>query len=298
MSKLVTEFSPDSHLQGNRYFRVVHGKTNKSHAVGLHKHDFIEIIWIKSGCGMLISGGKSRKFSKNFLYISKPNEVHALEPDKSTQMQFTYVALARGVMEKFIEEVLCEENELNKKQFAGISLKLSPFETSFLDRAATELAGQNDSLIAILRCLTNLYWQLKGTFSSPLPEMPDWLLDACQRIRNPENLAIGLTKFREICDKDMSYINRAMRRYLNSTPTEFINTARLKYAAWLLETSSYPTSEISDMCGFSDLPYFCRKFKDKYEYTPSQFRKNALNAVEKSDINYSYKMKNIKKVKA
>jgi AraC family cel operon transcriptional repressor len=128
--------------------------------------------------------------------------------------------------------------------------------------------------------------------------MPDWLLDACQRIRNPENLAIGLTKFREICDKDMSYINRAMRRYLNSTPTEFINTARLKYAAWLLETSSYPTSEISDMCGFSDLPYFCRKFKDKYEYTPSQFRKNALNAVEKSDINYSYKMKNIKKVKA
>ncbi|MBQ6535147.1 MAG: helix-turn-helix transcriptional regulator, partial [Opitutales bacterium] len=120
--------------------------------------------------------------------------------------------------------------------------------------------------------------------------------DACQRIRNPENLALGLPKFREICGKEMSYINRAMRRYLNSTPTEFINDARLRYAAWLLETSSYPTSEISDMCGFFDLPYFCRKFKDKYEHTPTQYRKIAHNAAENSQINYSYKMKNVKKV--
>ena len=89
-----------------------------------------------------------------------------------------------------------------------------------------------------------------------------------------------------------------MRRHMGCTPTEFINEARLRYAKWLLETSSFGTGEISEICGFADLPYFCRKFKDKYEYTPSQFRKNALNAVEKSDINYSYKMKNIKKVKA
>lgn len=296
MSKLVTEFSPDSHLQGNRYFRVVHGKTDKSHAVGLHKHDFVEIMWIRKGGGVLFSAGKSRKFSKNFLFISKPNEVHALEPDKGTQMQFTYVAIARGIMDKFVADVLCEESDLERSKFAGMSIKLSPFEISYIDKAAAELAWQNDSLLAILRFLVNLYWQLNSAFASALPEMPDWLADACQRIRNPENLALGLSKFREICGKDMSYINRAMRRYLNSTPTEFINDARLRYAAWLLETSSYPTSEISDMCGFFDLPYFCRKFKDKYEHTPTQYRKIAHNAAENSQINYSYKMKNVKKV--
>ncbi len=298
MRKLVTEFTSDSHLQGNRYFRVVHGMSDRSHSVGLHKHDFVEIMWIRDGSGMLIVGGKTRKFSKNFFYISKPNEVHVLEPDKNSQMQFTYVAVARGVMEKFVSEVLCEEEESQKEQFMGASLKLSPFEISYLDRSATELAWQNDSLVAILRFLTNLYWQLKNTFAAALPDMPDWLADACRRVTNPENLVLGLPKFREICDKDMSYINRAMRRYLNSTPTEFINDARLRYAAWLLETSSYPTREISDKCGFSDLPYFCRKFKDKYDYTPTQFRKNAHKAAEKSDINYSYKMQDVKKVQA
>ncbi len=281
INKLVARFTSYSHLKGNRYFRVVHGKTDRAHSVGLHVHDFVEIMWIRSGGGMLIAGGKSRKFSKNFLYISKPNEVHVLEPDKNTQMYYTYVAVDCRVMEKFISEVLCEEEDYHKEQFIGASIKLSPFETSYLDRAASELAWQNDSLVAILRFLTNLYWQLKSTFSATLPDMPDWLADACRRISNPENLALGLPKFREICDKDMSYINRAMRRYLNSTPTEFINDIRLRYAAWLLETSPYPTSEISDKCGFSDLPYFCRKFKEKYDCTPTQFRKNAHSAVDK-----------------
>lgn len=298
MNKLITEFTEDSHLQGNRYFRVVHGKTDRSHSVGLHRHDFVEIMWVRSGGGLLISGGKTRKFSGNFLYISKPNEVHVLEAANGAQMHFTYVAVARGLMDKFLNEILAEEDEFSRERIRGLSLKLSPFETAFLDRAASELAWQNDSLVAIIRFLTNIYWQLKNTFASALPEMPDWLSDACMRIRNPENLALGLPKFREICGKDMSYINRAMRKYLDATPTEFVNDARLRYAAWLLETSSYSASEISEICGFSDLPYFCRKFREKYESTPTQFRSSALGAAENSHINNSYKMRNVKKVVA
>ena len=70
----------------------------------------------------------------------------------------------------------------------------------------------------------------------------------------------------------MSYINRAMRKYLNCTPTEYINGARLRYAKWLLATSSFSTGEISEICGFSDLPYFCRKFKEAFDSTPSDYR--------------------------
>ncbi len=278
MNKLVTEFTTQSHLRGSKYFRVVHGKTDKAHSVGLHKHDFVEILWVKSGSGLLLSGGKERYFAKNFLYISKPGEVHVLDPDKNIQMDFTYIAIDRQVMERFKRDVLSEEEEFYREKFFGISLKLTPFETSYLNKAASELAWQNDSLTAIYRFLLNLYWQVKNAFVSALPgDTPDWLSDACGRIRNPENLAMGLPKFREICGRDMSYINRAMRKYMNCTPTEFINDARLRYAKWLLENSSFSTGEISETCGFSDLPYFCRKFRDKYECTPSDFRKRVRN---------------------
>lgn len=276
---LVTEFTSESHLKGNRYFRVVHGKTDKSHSVGLHRHDFTEVFWVREGGGLLIAGGKERKFSKNFLYISRPNEVHVIEPDKNTKMLFSYVAIAKDVMDRFFATVLAEEEEVYRDRFRGMSVKLSSVEISYLDHAASELAWQQDSLVAIFRFLINLYWQVKNVFVSAFPgDMPEWLLEACQRIRDPENLALGLKKFRQICGKDMSYINRAVRRHLNCTPTEFINDARLRYARWLLETSSFSTGDISETCGFSDLPYFCRKFREKYDCTPTQFRRNVKSA--------------------
>jgi len=271
----IKEFTEESHLMGNKYFRVVHGRTDKSHSVGLHKHDFVEVLWVKNGGGLLISGGKERHFSKNFLYISKPNEVHVLDPDKESTMEFTYVAIAKSVFERFKTQILCEEEDFYKEKFAGISVKLTPIETAFLNRAAVELAWQDDSLAAIFRFLLNLYWRMKNSFMSAVPyDIPDWLSDACQRVLNPENLALGLPKFRQICGKNISYINRAMRRHMGCTPTEFINEARLRYAKWLLETSSFGTGEISEICGFADLPYFCRKFKAKYDITPSDFRKS------------------------
>ena len=166
---MVTEFTQDSHLQGNKYFRVVHGKSDKAHSVGLHRHDFVEVFWVRNGGGMLISGGRERYFSKNFLYISSPNEAHVLEPERNSTLSFTYVAIAREVFDDFMNTVLAGEEDLYRRKFAGISLKLSSFETSFLDRAAAELAWQNDSRMAIFRFLLNLYWQIKNAFISALP---------------------------------------------------------------------------------------------------------------------------------
>ena len=106
MKNGVTEFSEESHLKGNRYFRVVHGKTDKSHCVGLHRHDFVEILWIRSGEGMLISGGKERYFNKHLLFISRPNEVHVIEPSRNSTIDFSYVAITKDVLARFTRDVL------------------------------------------------------------------------------------------------------------------------------------------------------------------------------------------------
>ncbi len=289
MKNFITEFTPESHLKENKFFRVVYGKTDTYHSVGLHKHDFIEIIWVNSGSGTLFASSKTRAFSKNFIYISNPHEVHALEPEKGTTMTFTEIVISKSVMENFKSLFLAGEEPAMKAKLGGTSLKLSPFEISYLDRAAAELSLQGDSPFAIYRFLSNLSWQLKNVFSDSFPnDIPDWLYEACQRIRNPENLRIGLEKFRQICGKDMSYINRSVRKYLNCTPTEFINEARLRYAKWMLETSSYTASEISEACGFSDVAYFCRKFKAKYDTAPMAFRKSiSPSEEEKPFVNES-----------
>lgn len=167
MENAITEFSEESHLKGNKYFRVVHGKTDKSRCVGLHRHDFVEVLWIRSGEGMLISGGRERYFSHHLLFISRPNEVHVIEPARDSTIDFSYVAIPGGVFARFVRDCLSGEEEFFRGKFGGMSMKLSSFETAYLDRAASELVWQNDSLMAVYRFLINLYWQIKSVFASP-----------------------------------------------------------------------------------------------------------------------------------
>ena len=58
------------------------------------------------------------------------------------------------------------------------------------------------------------------------------------------------------------------------TPNNFILNYRLKHAAALLQQyPDIPIAEVSDRCGFSSPVYFSRCFKNQYECTPQNYRK-------------------------
>lgn len=58
------------------------------------------------------------------------------------------------------------------------------------------------------------------------------------------------------------------------TPNELISTVRLKRAAFLLRNNpEMNITEISESVGFNSLRYFSKCFKEKYDQTPSVFRK-------------------------
>lgn len=59
------------------------------------------------------------------------------------------------------------------------------------------------------------------------------------------------------------------------TPNDFVNTYRLKKATSLLMSNDgMSISEISDALGFSSPNYFCRKFKECFNMTPTQYKKS------------------------
>ena len=59
------------------------------------------------------------------------------------------------------------------------------------------------------------------------------------------------------------------------TPNDFINTYRLKKATSLLmNNDDMSIAEISDALGFSSPNYFCRKFKECFNMTPTQYKKS------------------------
>lgn len=60
------------------------------------------------------------------------------------------------------------------------------------------------------------------------------------------------------------------------TPNAYIISQKLKFAKKLLILQEISINEISELCGFSDVCYFCKVFKKETEMTPGEFRNKPL----------------------
>lgn len=65
---------------------------------------------------------------------------------------------------------------------------------------------------------------------------------------------------------------RNFKEILDTTPSEFIRTMRLDYAAKLLLSTKYTVMEIMYKSGFNNRSYFYREFAKKYKVSPTEYR--------------------------
>jgi signal transduction histidine kinase/ligand-binding sensor domain-containing protein/DNA-binding response OmpR family regulator len=66
---------------------------------------------------------------------------------------------------------------------------------------------------------------------------------------------------------------RKLKAVTGMSGNEFIRTARLNFAAKLLECGKYSVSEAAFEAGFNDIKYFRKRFHDQFGVTPSEYKK-------------------------
>ncbi|MDO4648832.1 MAG: AraC family transcriptional regulator [Eubacteriales bacterium] len=67
---------------------------------------------------------------------------------------------------------------------------------------------------------------------------------------------------------------RCFHRMLHTTPMQYVKQLRIKKSADLLRTTNKSAKEIAVSCGFNDISYFTRSFKEIYNQTPGNFRRS------------------------
>ncbi|MDD2458297.1 MAG: AraC family transcriptional regulator [Eubacteriales bacterium] len=68
------------------------------------------------------------------------------------------------------------------------------------------------------------------------------------------------------------YFLRLFKKYMDSTPHEYLTQARLKHAMRLLKQSRQSLDSIADQCGFNSATHFIRSFRQRLSMTPGQYR--------------------------
>lgn len=58
------------------------------------------------------------------------------------------------------------------------------------------------------------------------------------------------------------------------TPNRYLTSLKINYAKNLISTNYFNISQIAEMCGFSDMYYFCKVFKSETGITPTEYKRS------------------------
>lgn len=78
-----------------------------------------------------------------------------------------------------------------------------------------------------------------------------------------------------------SYFSSRFKKYVGKTFTEFVCELRIDYAEKLLRETTKSVLEIALCCGYDDLYYFNRIFKEDKQCSPGEYRRKARDGREK-----------------
>ncbi len=105
-------------------------------------------------------------------------------------------------------------------------------------------------------------------------QTPYWLKNLYKQMELKENFSAGFEKMASISRRTPEHISRCFRKYLDTTPTDYINELRLNYTANMLACSNIPIIDLCFESGFGNIPWFYRLFREKYGTSPKKFREN------------------------
>lgn len=260
--------------------------TSVKYTTPMHSHDFYEFFLILKGKVIHCVNGKKQLLEENSLVFIRERDVHCYEYADDTDCQFINVSFYRDVLDSlflYLGEGFPKESLLSP-EFPPVVV-LSKLEKESIQNKLERLnlieKSQKSLIRAKVRALIlELFSRYIMEEQEAYPEkFPVWLTKLCALMKEKENFTEGVPAMVRISGKTHSYLCRVFKKYLNTTPVDFINNARLTYAENLLLNTDMPIIEICMEAGFGNLSNFYERCREHLGTTPQKYRKSHQNSV-------------------
>ena len=120
-----------------------------------------------------------------------------------------------------------------------------------------------------LSCLYSLLGQVCAALTKP-PAKYRRLQPALERMGECPEENEKVEEYAALCGMSEVNFRRLFGAYTGKTPIDYRNDLRLQRARGLLQSGEYTVSETAELCGFSNLSFFIRLYKQKYGKTPKK----------------------------
>lgn len=257
------------------------------HCIDWHWHHDLEFIYVTHGTAICFADGQSIQLPQDFGMFINSGVLHRYEAASS-------VLLPNIV---FSPTLLAEENSLlYEKYIAPILSSHTPFQIFSPEipwqKKILELLKQIFSLYETMEknekkelYIIQIVWQIWELLFDCLP-----LTIQLSETKNSRNAQARLQimmqyihdhyqsplTLEEIASSALIGKSSALQIFqsgIHLSPVAYLIQYRLDCAAHLLHTTEKSISLIAEETGFSSTGYFCRKFKQRYNISPGEYRK-------------------------
>ena len=251
-----------------------------SDATALHTHEFAEFFLIISGKIKHLVNSEYQELQTGTLVFIRPTDIHGFEQLDGSACELVTVAFKLEFL-RDLSTYLGNDYFLRKYTGPVTSpvFKLSLSET---DKLATQLIRTNALQstmhdlarlrikIMIVEIFTRFF--LETELSGYNSEGPEWFEQLNVEMVKHENLCGGLERMKQLAPCTQEHLCKCFRKYLDKTPTEFINEQRIKRAAKQIVETDEKILAVAMELGYKSLSRFYNMFKKFYGISPAKYR--------------------------
>ena len=230
-----------------------------------HRHSFASFSFVSSGNYLEKFGKRAHSRQPSTVIFHPPHESHSVDFGSNVRIlsvHFSFEKLAR-IREQSV--VLDSPMNCRTETVSWLGTRLSQ-ELRRTD-AASGLAIEGLILEMLAEAARN---KINGERN-----IPQWLKEAKDFLHDNFAESFALETVARIAGVHPAHLSRVFREKFGCTVGEYVRRLRVEYACRQITTTETPLSEIASNAGFSDQSHLNKTFKNLFNLTPYEYRKNS-----------------------
>lgn len=257
-------------------------KNHPKYEMAHHFHTNLEIMRVLRGNAIVSLNDRHYNAEAGDVIFVNSNVIHSAMPENCCYECIVFDSRFIGInseLEDFVNRIINHDIVLKEfstdKEINKITAKL--FESLKNPKNKFAVMGNMYSLFG--EFINKNYFDEKLHIEDDNAKNLYKLKKVLNFMRASYSKHITLEEMADTAGVSPKYFCSFFKNMTSKKPMEYLNSYRVEKAAAKLLNSDESVTEIAYSCGFNDLSYFIKVFKDFKGISPKQFRGNKINNV-------------------
>ena len=253
----------------------------------MHGHDFLEFSYVQSGTIEHIIDGQTSIVNAGDYFIVDYGTLHEYKSVSDEPLVVINLLFYPEFIDRTLAGYRSFEDVVNSYlvRFSYKTLKFSPTGKTFHDtdgkilKIVTELMNEYNEkkygYIEYIRCMfveMLIATMRKIGKSERESGKSDVIIEITEYIKSHYMEKIKLSDMAEKYNYSLSHISRKFTYETGMGFSEYLQRIRIEQSCRMLENSDRKINEIASLCGYDNIKFFNKVFKDTLKLTPREFK--------------------------